>query len=566
LSDGVFKEEEFTMRYGRLLFLIALVGVLGVGHGAAAWKAPQDRWISEVTPLPSMSYAPYGVTWDGTNFYVFSSGSVWVYSREWQQIDNWGSGELSDARGICASMGEIFVADYGDDSIKVFSPTGGLLRTFTNVVSGPMCVAADMQRVYVTESSSRRFSILDRSGTLIGRVGRSGSLPSEFDRPYGIAVDHVNIYVADTWNKRIQIFTKDGGFVREWYISPPYDTNNHDGDHPYAIAVHGGVVYVGTGHDISGWNDSSYIRAYDTLGRRLWQDARAEGADTDIGWKPRGMVVVSPYLYVVDNARKRLNVYRSIFRTLGTSSVGTRAIPSGVVLSVSHRTGTAIADIDYTATDNDTSTVSAFPLAFTNDTPSLAACLPMTSLVDGTAANIGTNVTVGVTNRISWEVGADWNVDYGDIRIGILAKDDRELLDIHWLHLPAVDPNPALTINRYPITENDLLNLWFWVIASGNTAVTVADGEVTGVGGDYDAESLATDAGTTERGRAFLFEMLGCREATAAELVQAREASTPGSVTQWTPRYTLPTGVPRKVNEFGFDSGSTDAHGWWVVK
>jgi len=70
---------------------------------------------------------------------------------------------------------------------------------------------------------------------------------------------------------------------------------------------------------------------------------------------------------------------------------------------------------------------------------------------------------------------------------------------------------------------------------------------------------------TTGRGFDFLCQKMGVRRATSAEVSRALEATTPGSISQWTPRIQIgPGDRPAMVNEYGFDSGSSPA-GWWVV-
>jgi hypothetical protein len=62
---------------------------------------------------------------------------------------------------------------------------------------------------------------------------------------------------------------------------------------------------------------------------------------------------------------------------------------------------------------------------------------------------------------------------------------------------------------------------------------------------------------------AFLFQKMGLRGATAAEVTRAKEAGTPGVVNQWDPKLRVgPDERPAKINAYGFDTGSD---GYWVV-
>jgi sugar lactone lactonase YvrE len=74
---------------------------------------------------------------------------------------------------------------------------------------------------------------------------------------------------------------------------------------------------------------------------------------------------------------------------------------------------------------------------------------------------------------------------------------------------------------------------------------------------------LAYGTTTTPQGRKFIFESMGLREATAAEVTRAKEAGTPGVINQWEPKLKVgPDERPSKINAYGFDTG---ASGYWVV-
>jgi DNA-binding beta-propeller fold protein YncE len=54
------------------------------------------------------------------------------------------------------------------------------------------------------------------SGKLVGAWGPSGSAPGQLSAPVGIAYFQGHLYVADTENNRVQVFTPQGRFVRGW--------------------------------------------------------------------------------------------------------------------------------------------------------------------------------------------------------------------------------------------------------------------------------------------------------------------------------------------------------------
>jgi sugar lactone lactonase YvrE len=68
---------------------------------------------------------------------------------------------------------------------------------------------------------------------------------------------------------------------------------------------------------------------------------------------------------------------------------------------------------------------------------------------------------------------------------------------------------------------------------------------------------------TSDQGRAYLLQKMGLREATATEVLRAKEAGTPGVINQWDPKLRVgPDERPAKINAYGFDTG---ADGYWVV-
>ncbi len=75
-------------------------------------------------------------------------------------------------------------------------------------------IATDSQyRIIVADTGNHRIQIFDKNGTFIKTFGCSGAAPGKFVQPTAVAVDYNDrILVADKWD-RIQIFDKDGNLV-----------------------------------------------------------------------------------------------------------------------------------------------------------------------------------------------------------------------------------------------------------------------------------------------------------------------------------------------------------------
>jgi len=66
----------------------------------------------------------------------------------------------------------------------------------------------DQTLMYVINQNSATIEVLDRkSGEVLGRFGRAGNYPGQFNQAHGIAVDaRGNIYLAENRGRRVQKF------------------------------------------------------------------------------------------------------------------------------------------------------------------------------------------------------------------------------------------------------------------------------------------------------------------------------------------------------------------------
>jgi YYY domain-containing protein len=94
----------------------------------------------------------------------------------------------------------------------------------------------------VADFGNRRVLRLDAHLRPTASFGREGSAPGEFKDPCGIAIaGDDGIFVADTWNHRVQRFTRDGQYVAEWRAGMY-------GPRGIAVAPNGDVYVTDTGN------------------------------------------------------------------------------------------------------------------------------------------------------------------------------------------------------------------------------------------------------------------------------------------------------------------------------
>jgi DNA-binding beta-propeller fold protein YncE len=174
-----------------------------------------------------------------------------------------GAGDMSGPRGIAAdASGAVYVADYGNQRIDVFSVDGAFIRAFGKGVNsglgdpdvcttackagvaggaaGEMRLHFDVavapgDRVVVANSANNRIDVFSSGGTFIYGFGMGvkigggnlcttasgcqevagGSGPGALSNPSAVRVGlEGNVYVAESQSDRVSEYTIDGAFIR----------------------------------------------------------------------------------------------------------------------------------------------------------------------------------------------------------------------------------------------------------------------------------------------------------------------------------------------------------------
>lgn len=142
-------------------------------------------------------------------------------------IKEWGANLFIMPHGLTVDKEDnIWVTDVGLHQILKFSHDGQLLMTLGIAKTPgndslhfnlPTDVAvADDGSFYVSDGyGNSRVMKFSASGSYLLEWGTKGSDEGEFDIPHGITIDkNEHVYVADRQNNRIQVFDKNGKFLR----------------------------------------------------------------------------------------------------------------------------------------------------------------------------------------------------------------------------------------------------------------------------------------------------------------------------------------------------------------
>ena len=246
----------FSFGSGSLALLFGFAAILtlaGCAPNAPSDQAPlQSQLFKRVQIIGSRGVGvgqlnkPRSVTVDAQdNLYVvdmtgrvqkFSSNGVFLLSWQMPQTS------LGKPKGMGRDRdGNIVVLEPHYQRVNVFSPEGKLLAQWgkhgTNAgeLMMPRAVAVNSRHeVYLSEYGlvERVQKFAPRGEELLGSFGHPGNAPGEFNRPEGLCVDAQDrIYVADSCNHRIQVFSSDGKFLRAYgnagkgkgELSYPYD-------------------------------------------------------------------------------------------------------------------------------------------------------------------------------------------------------------------------------------------------------------------------------------------------------------------------------------------------------
>jgi sugar lactone lactonase YvrE len=192
-------------------------------------------------------------------------------------------------------------------------------------------VAVDaVGNVYVADSYNDRIQKFDSDGTYLTQWGSPGSGDGEFVELGGVAVDAVGyVYVTDVHNHRIQKFDSDGTYKTQWgsWGSGDGEFKNPDG---VAVDVSGNVYVV----------ENHRIQKFDSDGTYLTQWGSWGSGDGEFKYPDGVAVDSSGSVYVADSNNHRIQKFSYGGSIAGrvTDASGASGLPN-VIVRVFDNTG-----------------------------------------------------------------------------------------------------------------------------------------------------------------------------------------------------------------------------------
>lgn len=211
-----------------------------------------------------------------------ADGGVWVadaslgvvtrLGADGEPLDYFGLDQLQHPTGLAwdAPRQRLYVADRGANNIKVYDAAGELQFEFSELgeaegqLNGPTYLFWRDDQLYVTDTLNSRIQVFSPQGEYLSGFGRRGLYLGDLPRPKGVAVSQDGkIYVVESYYDYLLIFNRKGELL---------------------------LPIGGTGHQVGQfylpagvWVDNNYVYVADTFnGRVMIFEYLGEGDASDV--------------------------------------------------------------------------------------------------------------------------------------------------------------------------------------------------------------------------------------------------------------------------------------------
>lgn len=287
---------------------------------------PAERTLGEMAGM----VGPRDIAFDGEGLiYVTDTdrSRIVVLSPEGELVRSIGDPALVPAGealrqpwGLDISAdGLLYVADTWNNRVAIFTREGEFVRAWghegvpatdpsPDAMWGPREIAVGPDGlVYVADTGGKRIRVYTPEGQWVRDIGRGGTGLGQLDEPVGLAFNPISheLYVAEAWNKRVQVFDLTGMPLRTFNVNMWF-RNRQSYNRPYlAVSPDGTLIYT------VDMDDKHRIVAYNLAGQPVlsFNQPDDEAVLSSIR-SPAGLAFdADGRLYVVDAQQARIYVF-----------------------------------------------------------------------------------------------------------------------------------------------------------------------------------------------------------------------------------------------------------------
>ena len=206
-----------------------------------------------------------------------------TFKTKWGQIGQ-GNGDFYNPWSVITDLNnhEVYVGEY------------------SNQFYAPLGLAIQAGQIYVADMGNDRIQVFDKNGNFVKKWGTRGVGNGQFNNPQSIASDTQGyLYITDTNNHRIQKFTKDGIYIKQW---GSLGSNDNQFVSPVGIIVDNfDKVYV---------TESAHkVKKFDSDGNFITSFGSPGAADGQLN-NPDGIAIdPARRVYVADSVNNRIQVF-----------------------------------------------------------------------------------------------------------------------------------------------------------------------------------------------------------------------------------------------------------------